>query len=122
MKKLRFLIDECVGLTVGNWLIENGFDTISIITTIPGASDREVLKKASTENRILITSDKDFGDIIFKDKSLHCGIILLRIQSKIAINKIKTLQNLLNNHSHELHDNFIVISDSGIRIIKQTYH
>jgi predicted nuclease of predicted toxin-antitoxin system len=122
MVTLKFLVDECVGLLVAHWLKENGFDTISIMAEMPGISDDEVLAKAFLENRILITSDKDFGDMIFKKKSAHHGIILLRIQSKIALSKIQVLENLLKNHSHELFDNFIVISDSGIRIIKQLFH
>lgn len=114
MKILKFLVDECVGVALGNWLKENGFDTVFIMVEMPGISDAEVLSKAYLENRILITSDKDFGDMIFKNKSPHCGIVLLRIQIKTYVNKVQALQDLIKNHSHELYDNFIVISDSGI--------
>ncbi len=53
---------------------KNGYDTISVYDQFPGIDDDTVLEKASTENQILITSDKNFGEMIFKNKRKHSGI------------------------------------------------
>ncbi len=64
---MKFLVDECTGPKVARWLTENGYDVYSIADQSPGWTDREVLEKAVTENRVLITNDKDFGFLILKN-------------------------------------------------------
>ena len=115
---MKFLVDECTGPTVAQWLIENGYDTVSIYEGFCGYSDKEVLQKAFSENRILITNDKDFGEMIFRQKMFHRGVILLRLEDERSKNKIKILEKVLTQHLQELPDNFIVATVNGIRIIQ----
>jgi len=122
MIKLKFIVDECVGFLVFNWLIKQGFDAISISNEMPGIKDKAIVNKAFNEDRVVITLDKDFGDIVFKEKEAHCGVILLRLQSKSAEAKVKALENLFKNYPDELFGSFIVVSDSGVRVIKQTFN
>jgi len=72
---MRFLVDECTGPKVAQWLVENGHDVYSVADQSPGWTDKEVLNKAITENRILLTNDKDFGFLIFRERLLHMGVI-----------------------------------------------
>lgn len=122
MNKLKFIVDECVGSLVAKWLIENGYDAISVIAEMKGSKDITILNRAVAENRIIITSDKDFGDIVFHKKAQHTGIVLIRLKNGSPAHKIKALENLFNNYGDQLTDNFIVISDANIRVIKQTFH
>ena len=59
---MRFLVDECTGPTVARWLEERGHDVFSVYDDASGIEDAEVLRRAHEEERILITSDKDFGE------------------------------------------------------------
>ncbi|MDD5734852.1 MAG: DUF5615 family PIN-like protein, partial [Methanothrix soehngenii] len=75
---MRFLVDECVGPSVVRWLRENNHDASSAYEDCRGWEDERILEKACTEGRIVVTMDKDFGDMIFRMKLPHRGIILLR--------------------------------------------
>lgn len=119
---MKFLVDECVGPTVAEWLKKNNYDAISIYDYMPGIDDNTVLDKAFSENRILITSDKGFGEMIFKHNKQHCGVLLLRLIDERPKNKIHILQNILKNYLSELSYNFIVVTETTIRIIKPSLH
>ena len=118
---MKFLVDECVGPTVAKWLKQNDHDVISIYDDFPGIDDDSVLKKALLEDRILITSDKDFGEMIFKNKKQHCGIVLLRLLDEKPANKINVLKRTLQHYSLDLFGNFVVVSETTVRITKQTF-
>lgn len=79
MKEYRFLADENIPLEVVDILTKKGFDIQSISILNPGIEDTEVLKLAWREKRVLITFDKDFGELVFKRKLRSRGVILLRI-------------------------------------------
>ncbi len=116
---MKFLVDECVGPAVAKWLKEKGYDAISIYDFEPGIDDQSVLKKAIQENRILITCDKDFGEMVFKSKLTHSGIILLRLFDERPTNKIFILEKLIKSYSNELEHNYVVSTEITVRIIKQ---
>jgi predicted nuclease of predicted toxin-antitoxin system len=76
---MRFLVDECTGPVLARWLRSEGHDVFSVFEQARGISDVAVIRTASDENRIIITNDKDFGEMAYRNKTLHCGIILLRL-------------------------------------------
>jgi predicted nuclease of predicted toxin-antitoxin system len=115
---VRFIVDECVGPEVARWLQENGHDVFSVYQRTRGAEDPLVLDVAFKENRILITSDKDFGELIFRQRLPHRGILLLRLKDERSPNKIKTIQQLLDNHPDQIAGNFVVVTERKIRIIQ----
>lgn len=115
---MKFLIDECVGSSVARWLKEQGYDVVSIYDDFPGISDDIVLKKSLAENRILITADKDFGEMIFKLKHQHVGILLFRLLDQRPIIKIDVLKIILKKHLNDLSGNFVVATEANIRIIR----
>jgi predicted nuclease of predicted toxin-antitoxin system len=60
----------------------DGHDVTWIRTEAPGIADSEVLRRAVAEDRILITFDKDFGDLAFRNGlSSACGIVLFRLRA-----------------------------------------
>lgn len=79
-------------------------------------TDDEILDKASSEHYILITNDKDFGEMIHREKRPHHGIVLLRLKDERASNKIAALEKLLEHYSDQLEDAFVVVTESQIRI------
>jgi len=116
---MRFLVDECVGTTVAEFLKSNNHTVFSVFEESRGASDEELLQKSYSENYILITSDKDFGEMIFKNQKPHKGIILIRCQPNNFKQKIVVLTKLLMNYSTKLENNFVVVSNESVRIINQ---
>lgn len=120
--ELKFIVDECLGTLISNWLKQNNFDVISVIETMPGKKDTDILNIAFAQNRILITNDKDFGDIVFQKNYQHCGIILLRLKNYSAENKIKVIKDLFDSNLNNLFGNFIVVTDINIKIVKQNFN
>lgn len=118
---MKFLVDECVGPSVAEWLKKNNYDAISIYDGFQGIDDDAVLEKALLEERILITSDKDFGEMIFKNKKQHCGVMLLRLIDERPSNKTHVLEDVLRNYYQDLVGNFIVVTEKAVRIIKQSF-
>lgn len=60
-----------------------GHDVVWVRTDAPGITDQEVLLRAQSEDRILLTFDKDFGDLAFRSRiPASCGIILFRISPR----------------------------------------
>jgi predicted nuclease of predicted toxin-antitoxin system len=117
---MRFLVDESTGVAVANWLREQGHEVFSVYEEERGMDDDSIIRKAFAESWILITNDKDFGEKVYREQYPHKGVILLRLQNERAINKVKTLQQLLNNTAPEqLADNFIVLTDTQIRFARK---
>lgn len=115
---MKFIVDECVGPAVANWLKQKNYDVVSVFNEMRGATDDIVLQKAFQENRILITADKDFGDMIFRQKDQHWGVVLLRLSDQTTPNKIKVLEWLLEHHNQNLLYNFVVVTEKTVRIIQ----
>jgi predicted nuclease of predicted toxin-antitoxin system len=115
---MKFIVDECTGPTVAKWLINEGHDVASVSPEKIGISDKEVLKIALTEKRILINNDKDFGELIFKEKHIHHGIIFLSLSDETPKNKILVLKNLLEHHIKIIDKGrFVVVREKSIRSI-----
>ncbi len=117
---MRFLVDECTGPAVAQWLRRQNHDVISVYDEIRGADDTEVIQKACEQNRILITNDKDFGELVFREKKPHKGVILLRLEDEQASNKIAVLQRLLEKYEKSFSGNFIVVTETTVRIAGKT--
>ncbi len=77
---MRLLANENFPYDAVMALREDGHDVVWIRTEAPGSHDEDILARAKTEDRILITFDKDFGELAFRSKlPASCGIILFRI-------------------------------------------
>ena len=83
-----------------------------------GLTDDEVLLRAVAADRILITNDKDFGDMIFRQRQRHRGVILLRLSDERPVNKIRVLETLLGQHADQVLGNFIVATDTSVRVVR----
>jgi len=116
---LKFLVDECTGTKVAEWLTAQLHDVFSVYDEARGVSDYEILDLAVNENRILITIDKDFGEMVFREQREHHGVILLRLEDQRFQNKIEILTQLLDNYSDQLAENFVVVSERQVRIIRK---
>src|SRR5687767_13055611 len=76
---MRFLADEDVSRLVIERLRADGFQVISITETRSGALDSDVLDAADSEGCILITEDRDFGELVIRQRLGVRGMILLEL-------------------------------------------
>jgi len=63
---VRWLIDECADAGLAALLQESGHDVVYMFDVAPRATDTEVMNRADREDRLLLTEDKDFGDLVFR--------------------------------------------------------
>lgn len=77
---MRILADENFPRDAVEALRRQGYDVVWVRTEAPGSSDREILARAQNENRVVVTFDKDFGELAFHSRlSAASGVILFRI-------------------------------------------
>ncbi|RMD93201.1 MAG: hypothetical protein D6813_04480 [Calditrichaeota bacterium] len=67
---MRFLVDECTGPAVAEWLRGQGYEVFSVYDEARGMDDEAIIQKAVAENWILITNDKDFEEKIYREEVL----------------------------------------------------
>ena len=113
---MKFLVDECSGPSVAAWLVSLGHDVYSVFDESQGMTDEDVLSKAYSEERILITNDKDFGEMIFRERRPHRGVVFLRLADERTANKLLVLEKLLDAHSDSIENRFITATENRIRI------
>jgi predicted nuclease of predicted toxin-antitoxin system len=116
---MRFLVDECTGPAVARWLRGQQHEVFSVFDEARGMSDSDILAKGLAENWVIVTNDKDFGDLVFKEGRRHGGVIFLRLDDSRAASKIAALQRLLERHGDDLVDQYTVVRGNLIRIVPQ---
>ncbi len=112
---MRFLVDECSGKRLATLLKNEGYDVLFAGDVMPSASDEEIIKKCEEDYRILITDDKDFGELIFRLRRPIKGVILLRIVT-VPERRLKALIKLLK--TYDVKNRFIVLEEEAVRIRK----
>lgn len=114
---MKFLLDQNVEGRILTFLSGQGHDATRVgVDYPPGLPDEDVLATAHAEQRILITNDRDFGELIFRHRLPHSGVIYLRFPlDSTAEQKIANLANLLATRSTDL-GQFLVATPRGVRI------
>lgn len=115
---MKFLIDESVEYPVVLFLREHDHDVVSIAEKSPSLDDKSILTAAFEQKRILITNDKDFGELVFRQGMPHRGVILFRLDIETSQSKIKRLKVIIEKFEKRLRDCFIVVTHSQIRFRK----
>ena len=114
---LKFLADVNIEKLIVDELKTLGYDTIWIADENPYLDDMNIFKIAQKENRILLTNDKDFGEIVFRQKLISSGIVLFRIKGQDTREKIKLLKKVLISHKDRITKHFVVIAKEKVRFI-----
>ncbi|WP_193197534.1 DUF5615 family PIN-like protein [Nostoc sp. MG11] len=84
----------------------------------PGISDDIVLDLGNQEGALLLTSDKDFGELVFRLRRIASGVVLIRLSGLSTISKAEIVTRAVNEHADELLGAFTVITPTNIRIRK----
>lgn len=113
---MRIMANENVSSTVVRGLREAGHDVIAVKEWSPGADDESVLERAQAEGRLVVTHDRDFGELAYRRRlAAACGIVLLRLSGtdRCADNR-RALSALASRSDWEGH--FSVVTDDRIRM------
>jgi hypothetical protein len=114
---MKFLLDESADLRLAARLRDLGHDVKSVAADYHYAlPDPQVLSTAHQDGRILITNDKDFGELVFRHLQPHAGVILFRLPYGASLTlKLDRLDHVLTVHSGSL-DLFLVVTERSVRV------
>lgn len=116
---MKILADESVERPIVLRLRSEGHQVLYIAEIAPGITDPEVLEIAYKEQALLITVDKDFGDLIFRKHYKSVGVILVRFPEVLtAQEKTNIIVEVIKRHDEELFFSFTVITPERMRVTK----
>ena len=116
MKLQRLIADESVDFNIVKLLRDNGYSVYAIAESNSSVSDKEVLEIAVKNKSLLLTEDKDFGELVYRFKMKHFGILLIRLANYSSTEKAGLVVLALKNHSDRLKSVFSVLDERKIRI------
>ncbi|HEX9973169.1 MAG TPA: DUF5615 family PIN-like protein [bacterium] len=117
---MNFVADESVDQQIVDRLRRDRHQVWSVAEMTPGISDNIVLDLANREDALLLTADKDFGELVFRQRLITSGVILIRLAGLSQIKKAEIVAFAINKHGDELQRLFTVISPGIIRF-RQLY-
>ena len=115
---LRFLIDVGVGRRIEQYLTKEGYDTKAVRDIDPCMEDEEIIRLAHSEKRMVVTMDKDFGELVYHSSMAHCGVLLLRLEDATGPEKLEVVQFIMQHYSDRIKNCFCVFQHDRFRIRK----
>ena len=113
---MRVIANENVTGTVVRKLRQQGHDVLSVKESMQGANDRSILQRAETEQRLVITQDKDFGELAYRYQlPASCGIVLFRLSGEDPSADNQRMFEVIEGRS-DWTGRFSVVTDSRIRM------
>jgi len=116
---VKFLADESVDYQIVDHLRQDGHEIWYVAEMQPGISDDAVLDEANKKMAILLTSDKDFGELVFRQGRISWGVLLIRLAGISQASKAKIVADAIRKHSKEIKQGFAVLTPAAIRIRRQ---
>lgn len=113
---ISFLVDVGVGKAVERFLRDAGYDIKAVRDFDPKAKDADILQMAVAEKRMVITMDKDFGELVYRSGLPHAGVLILRMEDATGQEKALVLDEILKKFSTEIPGMFCVYQDNCLRI------
>lgn len=79
--------------------------------------DDELLEIANSENRIMLTNDKDFGELVFRQNRIASGIILIRMKGDSSEKKVAAITKLFKDYPEKIINHMVVVTRNKIRFV-----
>lgn len=112
---MNFLVDECCDALLVAGLRADGHDVLYIPEVAPGSDDNTVLQLAFSQQRVLLTEDKDFGELVVRLQLPALGIVLLRIEPAHSNIKLARLRDVILHDGSRIVGSFVVIDETKAR-------
>jgi len=113
---VNVVADEDVDGPIVQRLRAGGHDVLYIAELSPSAVDEDVLVEATERGALLITVDKDFGELVFRQGLVHSGVLLLRLEGLTNPTKAQLVGEVFRDRGQELLGGFSVLSPGRLRI------
>jgi|PlaIllAssembly_1097288.scaffolds.fasta_scaffold100984_2 predicted nuclease of predicted toxin-antitoxin system len=113
---MKFVADESIDFPIVERLRNEGHLVWAVVEMDSGISDDLVLDHANRQNAVLLTADKDFGELVFRLKRLSLGVVLVRLAGLPAQRKAEIVAQVVAEKEGELKHAFSVITANTLRI------
>ena len=113
---MRFLADECCDGGVVRALRDHGHDVFSVAESLPGASDDALLALAFEEERLVLTEDRDFGELVHRLRLPSHGVVYLRFGVEDRAEKAPRLVEVVDTLAERLPGAFVVLEKDRVRL------
>lgn len=108
---MKVLLDSCISKNVRQHLVDAGHDVVWIGDNSKDPGDNEILSQAGRENRVLVTLDKDFGEMVVLSGRHHHGIV--RLVNSSATHQAKICLDILQRYGPELQTGALITAELG---------
>ena len=113
---MKFLANENFPLVSVRLLRQKNLDVAAVTEDSPGDSDRKVLQRAHQEERVILTFDRDYGELIFRQRApLPAGVVYFRFDPEYPEEPAEHLLNFLQIEGLTVAGNFTVVDGKQIR-------
>lgn len=116
---MNLVADEGVDLEIIELLRSEGYNVFYIAEMQPSIPDDIVLSKANESRAPLLTTDKDFGELVYRQRRLNSGVVLIRLAGLTPQRKAEVVGRAFRDHATEMVHKFTVITPGMVRIRKQ---
>ena len=116
---MNFLIDVNASGVMSRYLREHGHNVMEVAEKNQKMSDDDILSWAVREHRIIVTTDNDFEEMIWRQKRPHCGV--LRMENLPRFQRITLLHDVLSLYANELETGAIIIAANDKYRIRWPY-
>ena len=113
---MRFLADESCDFSVVRALRGAGHDVEAIVEISPRADDEHVMALAQAQQRIVLTEDKDFGQLVYATRGATPGVLLLRFRAQERAGIVRAVVDLVNRRGMDLAGRFVVVTPGRVRM------
>jgi len=114
---MRFLADESCDYALVRALRADGHDVLAVSELSPRAKDSIVINLAIDENRILLTEDSDFGQLVFAHGLKKVSVIFMRYPASARMQQTKDIVDFIKKHGEKITGCFVVAQPGRTRII-----
>jgi predicted nuclease of predicted toxin-antitoxin system len=115
---VKIVADENIDQQIFDRLRSDGHEVLFIAELDPGIDDNAVLLKSRESDAVPVTADKDFGELIFRQRVLHSGVMLIRLAGLKPEWKAELVALAFEKHADELRQGFAVLSRRALRLRK----
>ena len=113
---MRILADEGVDRPIVERLRQSSYQVWYVAEMEPGISDELVLELANRKRAVLLTADRDFGELVFRQGRMTRGVILIRLAGISPHHKAEIVDSALTAHGGKMEKAFTVITPGAVRI------
>ena len=111
-----FVLDEGVSRQVADTLRDRGHEVICVWETPPSIADEAILAIANEREALVVTQDKDFGELVYRQRLATAGVVLLRLAGLSQSKRAELVGTAVERHGASLKEAFTVVTPGLVRV------